>query len=221
MFDFISSITAAGWAALAAGFSAVSALMMLKVQRLGFLESIKPELVIEGWDRKARSVEHDHEVLTFDLIRNVGNGPAHRVFVTSYVKMKDGGGPFAIMHSMWVPIIPAGESHDDLGRIELFWKNVPLIEGDKTLSVNVTILAWDSYGNRYETVYPLFIRKADQDTITGSDRIAPNVSLIHRKVSRRRVWTLQLQAQLERLTKKPRKVLGWIQNKLLPRSKSQ
>jgi len=218
MLDFLTNIPAAGWAAIAAGLSAVSALMMLKVQRRSFLESIKPELVIEGWDRREGSVA-DQEVFSFNVIRNVGKGPAHRVFVSSYAKTKDR--PICIMDSMWVPIIPAGESHETVCKIRLFWKNVPLIEGFKYMSVNVTILAWDSYDNRYETVYPLFIDKADQDTITGSDRIAPNVSLTHRKVSRRRVWTLKLQGRIKRLTKMPRQVLKSIQNKLLPRSKSQ
>ena len=218
MLDFLTNIPAAGWAAIAAGLSAVSALMMLKVQRRSFLESIKPELVIEGWARQAVTVA-GQEVLSFNVIRNIGKGPAHRVFVSSFMKTADDR-PVCIMSSMWVPIIPAGESHEAFGKIELFWKNVPLIEGFKYLSVDVTILAWDSYDNRYETVYPLFIAKADQDIVTGHDRIAPNVSLIHRKVSRRRVWTVKLQARLKRLTKMPKQVLRSIQNKLLPRSKS-
>ena len=217
MFDFLANIPAAGWAAIAAGFSGFSSFMIWRVQRQNFLESIKPELVIEGWARQAGKVA-GQEVLYLDVIRNVGKGPAHRVFVSSYQQTEDA--PVCIMDSIWVPIIPAGESHEAFGKIELFWNNVQLIEGFKYMSVNVTIVAWDSYDNRYETVYPLFIATADQDIITGSDRIAPNVSLTHREVSRRRVWTVKLQARLKRLTKMPKQLWNSIQSKLLPRSKS-
>lgn len=217
MLDFLTNIPAAGWAAIAAGLSAVSALMMLKVQRRNLFESVKPELIIEGWDRKVRSVEHDHEVLTFKAIRNVGKGPALHVFASSSAKGEDL--PVGIMNLIRVPIIAPCETHEAIGEIELRWKNVESTEGFKYVSVDVTILAWDSHHRRHETVYNLLVDHGEHGITSGSD-IAPNVTLTDRRVRVRRPWTLRLEGRLKRLTKMPRQGLKSIQNKLLPRSKS-
>ena len=72
------------WSAIAATFSAIAAILILKIQRQNLLESVRPELVIGGWVRHERRSENpDYEKISFETIKNVGRGPALHVTLAS------------------------------------------------------------------------------------------------------------------------------------------
>ena len=83
------TLTAAIWAAIAATFSAISSLLIVLIQRRNLLESVKPELVLTGWERTPRGQGGSaQEVISFKTIRNVGRGPAlHVILMASEIKL--------------------------------------------------------------------------------------------------------------------------------------
>ena len=71
------NLTAGAWSAFAATLSAVSAFLMWRIQRRASLESARPEIVLDLWGRHTEDGSEGRlDVITFQMIRNVGSGPA-------------------------------------------------------------------------------------------------------------------------------------------------
>lgn len=68
-------MSSAAWAAIAASFAALSAFMTMLSHRRNRLDSVRPGLVLTGWDRLADGhADSAHEVIAFHSIRSVGRG---------------------------------------------------------------------------------------------------------------------------------------------------
>jgi hypothetical protein len=77
------SLIASALAAVAALFSAASAVIMTRIQRRNFLEASRPELVLGGWQRHPLTKEHGYrDAIFFDTVRNIGQGAAVDVWIT-------------------------------------------------------------------------------------------------------------------------------------------
>ncbi len=77
----------ASWSALAAFFSALCSFLIWRTQRRNYLESMRPDFVLNGWDRKVRVVNNvTQDVIMFSHIQNIGRGLANYVTVTDAIR---------------------------------------------------------------------------------------------------------------------------------------
>ena len=53
-------MTAAAWSAIAAIFAAASSFMIFLIQRANLRASVRPELVLTGWERHVEGEGHIH-----------------------------------------------------------------------------------------------------------------------------------------------------------------
>jgi hypothetical protein len=125
----------ATWSAVAASFSALSSFLIMRIQRRNLLESVRPELVLTGWDRRAEGQgDTAHEVITFQTIKNVGRGAALNVDVSAPDVVTGGRPPTYFLSNIRVPIIAPNEESAANGAILVWWNNVgPDQQDDKYL----------------------------------------------------------------------------------------
>jgi hypothetical protein len=196
----VSSTAAAIWSAIAATFSAIAAITIMRIQHRNMLDSARPELVLTGWDRKTiQQGDPKYEVITFNKIRNVGKGSALHVYINSSKIIHDR--PAAVLSTKRLSILPANEEYEINGEITLFWDNVPSDDsGHKYLPIDIQIYSWSSRGYRHETIYTLMAVEPFKNCIfAGSCEIAPGVMLSTRKTISKPVWRLKLNRKLSRL----------------------
>jgi hypothetical protein len=197
-------IEAATWSAIAATFAGLSSFLIMLIQRRNLLESVRPEIVLVGWGRRASGEgESAHEVLSFKTVKNVGRGVALHVMMISS-KIADNR-PVTMLSNMRVPVIAVNETIDLNGEIIVWWKNVkPAPDGHRFLPITITIFCWDSRNMRHETTYSLLMVESSE-RVAVSDAIAPGVSFGHRTTTTRPVWFLQLKEKLGRLVSRWRR----------------
>jgi hypothetical protein len=192
------------WSAVAASFAALSAFLSFLTQRRNLLESVRPEIVLEGWSRSFHGEgEAHHERLRFATIRNVGRGSAFHVNIATLVPPKEPA-PTAISENVRLAIVPPSDERVLVeGDILLFWGNIPEhVPGRKYLSTTVTVFYWDSRGMRHQTNYVLLIAN------TGTplpNEIAPGVALSSRATKIRPVWMLKLIGKHQKMLRRVRK----------------
>ena len=209
-FKTMPNNTAATWSAVAGWFAALIASLAWWIQRRNQLESVRPELVLDGWTRRAQGQgDAAHEVIAFQTIRNVGRGAALHLFLNA-AEMA-GNRPTAIMSMERLPILAPGETHDINGEITVWWKNVGSVDGKiKHLAISVKIFCLDSRRMRHETRYRLLAVELSPMSIGVVNEIAPGVMLTNRTTVARPVWLLKLFNRLgrapglRRLRRKPK-----------------
>jgi hypothetical protein len=203
------TIDAATWSAVAASFAAISSLMIMLIQRRNLLESVRPELVLTGWDRESRGQgDSARDVITVKTIKNVGRGPALHVHMSCFNNAE--GRPTAMGSTVHDPIIAAGESRDLNGAINLWWKNVNLdTDANKYQGIDVKVFCWDTRGIRHEVRYGLLaIKNVLPQDVGDPSAVAPGVMLGTRTTLSRPVWWLKVQSWPRRAVKRLRKWLG-------------
>jgi hypothetical protein len=186
------------WSAVAASFAALSSFLIMLVQRRNLLESVRPELILTGWDRCSEGqADVAYEVIRFQTIKNVGRGAAFHIHLTALEEVANR--PTAGLSTIRLPILGANEATDLDGRIVVFWKNVePDDRGLKHLPITIPIFCLDSRGVRYETKYSLLaVPLSPAQGVT--DAIAPGVMLGSRKTAARSVCLLRLKTNLRRV----------------------
>ena len=189
-------MTAAEWSAIAATFAAISSFLIYLIQRGNLKESVRPEIVLDGWERRIEGEgTAARDVLCFKSIRNVGRGAALHIHI-HMVEMGDP--PTAMLPPVSHSILAPNEESEVDAEIFLWWKNVvPWGSGGKHLLINLRIYCWDTRGTRYEILYNLMAMDRGYVGI-GSDEIAPGVRQGTRRVISRSVWFLKLLRRLQR-----------------------
>lgn len=149
------AISAEFWSAVAATLAAASSFMIWRTQRRAFLESVRPELILTGFDRMNSGTGGSaHEVIQVRAIRNVGRGAAFRVSIRSSVFF--GKLPIAIMTSKRLPILSPGEAEEFAGEVVLWFRNAPGGEDVvKAIPFSIEITCFDARENRHEVRYRL------------------------------------------------------------------
>jgi len=184
-----ADMTAAFWSAVAAFFAAASSFMIFLVQRRNLRESVRPELVLTDWERRADGTENPgHETLCFRNIRNVGRGAAMHVRVNLVLP---GDRPPATLGTISRTILAPSESSRINAQITLFWQNAKLVEDSKYLPITVAIYCLDTVGNRYETRYGLLVTELPEQAGVH-DTIVPGVMLHARRVRSKSVRYMKL-----------------------------
>jgi len=184
------SLIASALAAAAALLSAVSALIMMRIQRRNFFEASRPELVIAGWQRHPLTEEHGYrDAIFFDTVRNIGRGAAVGVWITGDFPEN----PLtALVKCNRVDILAAGDAARVRGTVPLWWQNAPA-DGDH-IAVNIYLRFDDDRGMHHETCYSLLAAKPGAG-VHVSDEIAPGLAMGARTTKsmplrrlRRRKW---------------------------------
>jgi len=189
--SILSQITPAVWSAIAASFSAISAVLMVFIQRRNLLEASRPELVLTGFSRGPSAVVPEFDALGIQQIRNVGKGAALNVVMNSSKNAPDGG-MLAGMGTLNIPIIAAGETIDIASEIMLWWHNLP--DAQSFVGIPVTIWCWDSREMRHVTDYTLLLASPSLAHIQ-SNGPAPGILSITRTTNTSPVWLLKFLAQ--------------------------
>lgn len=189
---------AALWSAVAASFSALASLLIMRIQRRSLLESVRPELVLTEWGREARgSTDSAHEVITIKAIRNVGRGVALNLHLLGFMQQVDNR-PTAVLSTTRIPVLAPNETAYLGGEIIVWWKNVPPSEVPKFLPVTIKTYCWDSRGMRHDTKYSLLVIELSKN-MGMADEIAPGVGMALRSTVITPVWVLKLRLKISRI----------------------
>ena len=195
-----SASSAAKWAAIAAVFSALAALIMVYYQRQNMLDSARPVLVLSDWKREVKKTENfEYETVTFTKIRNVGKGPALRMHINARSTLDNEMA--ATMSTERLSILPANEEHEIDCEIILYWNNVPEhSSGSKSLPIEIEIYTWCSKNYRHKIIYTLMVMELSSNIVVGGGgEIAPGVFFTTTKTIREAVWKLKLKTKLSQL----------------------
>ncbi len=192
MAPHMNPIWPAVWAATAATFSFLTAVVVAVIQWRNFRESFRPEIVIEGWRRE---VGNNFDEIRFATVRNIGRGPAFQVILGVY------GGRARHFNSAFLShqhreVIAAQESLEIQGKVLLYWNQVPDYGGYKRLIAELPIHYLDYRGVEYETVYRLLV--VTPPSQLGSEPIArgaPGVWSAGRSTTSRPLWWTRIRVR--------------------------
>jgi hypothetical protein len=187
------------FSAIAAISSAITAIIMMRIQRKVMLDSTRPDLILTVWDRNiSQHGEFKCERLTIGNIKNIGKGSALHIIINSHKEINNK--PIASSPTQRIDILPVNEEHEINREIILFWDNIPSDENGATyLIFDITIGCLCSKGYRHDTIYTLAVLKPSTTPHGLGSEIAPGVVLITRKTIVNSVRMLTLFSQLSRL----------------------
>lgn len=196
---------ATGLAAVAAGFSALTAFLTMRIQRDNLRESVRPELVLLRWYRAPYRYHHvikedqaedsDPDTVAFLRVRNAGRGVALsvRLHLTADRPMDR---PLMGMGTMTLPLVEAGGEAEVDCRISVWFKNAATFgeEKNKIVSRVVKVMCQDSRGHCYETDHAVSI------LYMGSfpDEVASGVSLHRSRATMTTAGRMRLRARWNR-----------------------
>lgn len=206
------------WAAIAATFSAVSAISVLIIQRANRLDAARPELVLLDWSRRPfGNPAYGVEIIAFKTIKNVGGATAYR----TVIHRPDEPEKYD-MSGIFVAVLPSGESCDIEGEIFVHWTNVPDTFGMQFVACSPTIVAIDSLKRHHETRYRLLVQRAGLVTKTFKQTLTEGVTLRGLEMVTDPIWLLNFRQSASRIV---RTVRGWFRLRssayaTLPRSNS-
>lgn len=190
-----SAIWSAAAAAIAAISSAIAAFAMLRIQHRSLLESSRPELVLDEWDRITNNEEvFERDVLSFNKVSNEGKGSAYHVYINiNEHEILDHSLPAAHMATTMASIVPSGKAVSLNSKITLLWQNAKSIgNNEKYIPIEIKIYCWCSSGYRHETIYKLMVFEPNRPLFMANNGVAPGVSLVHRRTINSPVWWLKL-----------------------------
>jgi hypothetical protein len=186
---------AAMCSAAAASFSAFSAFLVMRIHRRNYLESVSPQIVLEGWSREAEPHSYPGtEVVKFTSVKNIGRGVALHLIVNT-ANVAEGDFPLATMSTLRLPALGTNDiaSVDD-GSIVLWWANAKqTTAGSKFIPIEITIYCWDTGDRRHETQYHLMVYELSQPHVM-TNAIAPGVMSARRTIVEP-VWRLKRAAK--------------------------
>jgi hypothetical protein len=189
----MSGSAASFWSAMAATFSAIAACSIWRIQHINMLDAVRPEIVLDGWERAKRQSGQDY--ITIKSIKNVGKGPGlHTTLFSS--KMED-----APLLAKRISILPAGDKQEINGELRLYWKNATAMpDGQKWLFFSIEILSWCLKNQRHHTQYKIMVnQRFIEGDSTGQSEIAPGVQLSSRVTESNPVWQLKLYKKISKI----------------------
>lgn len=187
------------WSAIAASFSAIAAISILRIQRINMLDAVRPEIVLLGWERKTSPAsDQELEYLCFKRIKNIGNGPALRVYINSFKTHENK--PQFMLSTKRLSVLPVGEEYEINGEILMCWKNVAKQAGARYLMIDIEVLSWCSKNYRHKTSYKLMVMQSVEGHVVGGcDEVAPGVMMSTRSTTCKPVWWLKLSSKLSNI----------------------
>jgi hypothetical protein len=190
------------WAAVAATFSALTAMLLMLIQRRNLLESVTPVLVLTGWEREHRGEgEKACEVLTMKAIRNVGRGVALNIMINS--PNATGSLSNYVFSATCIPVLAPNETYEMNREMIIYSKTVQSFSEQYPLTAfDVRLSCKDSAEREHVTTYRLIIaHPAHQELIRNP--VGPGVEIQSR-------WTT---IQAPRSRSLPARIGRWFTGK--------
>lgn len=163
--------------AVAAVFSAISAMVMVRIQRQNLIDSARPEIVLEGWERTTRQDgDYVYEVVTYKSIDNAGKGPALHV----EIQATDIERHTTFSSTKQIAIIPPEGNLNINGDISLYFRNA----SHNMVMINIIISFWSTRNVHYETNYNLVAVDLNKSILmVGENQVARGVYLSYRNTT--------------------------------------
>ena len=192
------------WSAVAASFSALSAFLVMLIQRRNLVETVRPELIPLDWTRFEQGEgESRHEIIAFRKIRNVGRGAAFNVHISTKQTLKEGDFPTVLMPGFRTAVIAPNESIDVDGRVVVWWKNIKIKEDGpphKYAFITMTISFTDARDVRHFTDYSAFaVYPAEAMVGLNDGDLAPGLSWLSRQTERKPAWRLKIMGKIRQI----------------------
>lgn len=177
---------ASTWSAIAAGFSALSSILIALIHRTNMLEAARPELVLTGFRRER--TPNGVDTIHVESLRNVGKGTALNVVANC---VSPDTIPRASMGTFRAEVVAPGESMKVPDGIDLWWDPAAIAANlHLYLPVRIEIFCWDARGRRHITDYRLFAVPLDERSIIAG-AVADGVGVAVRSTSSRAVWLIR------------------------------
>ena len=187
------------WAAVAASFSAFSAVSLMLIHRRNLMELVRADLIPLDWSRSEEGQgESKHEVIRFKKLRNVGRGAAFNVWIGSKQSIEVGDFPKSPMGcGISIAVIGPNETIDVDGWVIVCWKNIEGKNGPKARSITIYLDYTDAREVSYSTDFTALAGPLDDPDGIGGD-IAPNRFWTSRKTVTKPIWRLKLEKRLKK-----------------------
>ena len=161
--------------AIAAIFSATSAIVLLIIQFRNRIDSVRQEIILDDW---AFDIDRDgNGNIHVKKIANVGKGPAlHLSGWLEFIGAEsvEAGGPFVALFCEPISILPTGKE------LEINWNGRFPWKGGKIedmLYLKLTVTSYDIHDRRHKTSYTLLPTDIN---IGGTTRLADGLRLAGR-----------------------------------------
>jgi hypothetical protein len=200
------------WAAIAAVFAAIAAWGSLTVQRRMERDSVRPFLILDGWQCELCA---DAGTIYVANLRNVGRGPALDV---ELCLLGDSRGA-RLGESRFVSVLPASESATIDARFPFVFDYGDLEYGSVLLRTRIE--ASDVRGDRHRTVYHLIVYYEDSRPY-GVDELTRNLGLVSADTTVTWTWPRRFKSRVAYLVHRLRKpIRTWRLRRHLKRMKRQ
>lgn len=187
-------ITPAAWSAVAATCSVFCSAMMLWINRRNFIESVKPQVLFDGWEMvPEQNSKWQAEIIKIRKLRNVGKGPALFGWINQRFDEHPGFG----MTTRSVPYIPPnGEIELNL-EAQVVWDFIKEREpgsGVKMIAPAIDIWVWDSHGRRHDARFQLLIH-SHETIVVACHPLAERLWLVNHRITSSAGWWLKWDAR--------------------------
>jgi hypothetical protein len=143
------------WSALAATCSCVAALVLMRIHLLNRRDSVRPEIVFDGWSFEAES--SGAGIIRFTKVKNLGKGPALHMFALMKIPGAtplERGGPFHAFFIEPMSFLSAASEVPVDWHAYFRWVGSS-IAGCDLVPLHLTLVVSDLHGRRHETTYEL------------------------------------------------------------------
>jgi len=172
-------ITAAGWSACAATFSALTAWLTWRIHQSNQIESVRPELVVEDWNASPLDDEGCMDV-SVPRIANHGKGTAYHVQLTFPVS--DSREPVEARVTRRIAMIASGKCFELNESLPIDVSSIPRFDTWNSGSIVVRLSFQDCFRRHYSTDYTIFVCREARDQFScGLEALGPNASVDFRR----------------------------------------
>jgi hypothetical protein len=180
-------------AAIAAIASAISTFFMYRIMRRADLDSVRPELILDGW--QFLPSEQGGEIL-IDSIENIGKGPALHPLLVMEIRGGNKNAHGFLTHDHFA-LIPPGTRRTLQGKGRFLWSDYPKFDEQGMIGLDIVIMFWDYRNRRHEIRERLVAIKPAENVGCGPSVLAPWLMTLQRVYSVRSVRSLRLEAYLK------------------------
>lgn len=192
-------ITSALWSAVAATSSAVTALLVWRIQRQNLVDAVRPEIVLAKLSRKPKTVNGiTYDTVLLESIRNIGRGNAFSVILNCMDGEKN---------TFWsgtrnFMAIASNQEIEINQDIILSWSNVnggP--SNHKKILLPFEVYCWDLKGNRHCAKMFVAVKELDSRAPDPYQDESAELRFLYRTVTSDAVWKLEIFGRIQKLLK--------------------
>lgn len=187
-------ISPAFWSAVAAGISAFIAFFNWRQNRQSFIQTIRPEISIEGYDPSISTGKSESNgkreynkggIFNFKQISNYGKGPAFNVNYKLYI-LKSSSSNSELLSERFISIILKPAERQIVNNLDFFdeTKHCEFTREGKNspLKLRLVFQYEDLKKNFYESSFDFDITYADSPRVQG-EQLKENLFLINHKIN--------------------------------------